>query len=216
MRHAFLVLFMFLPFTTVLHGCGSDEPKGQGWVGRTFLLDTPAVSNFRWKKPVGMGPTFINYAPQFLFSVAAGTDDVLTVTLATAQEYVQDPCTPTLQATLRRAEYPNSTLSVPAFPMHIVSRDPTRPGQMTVTLHDVVFTDILPGLPSTTSARIAAILDFDESVCSTMGEGGIPCEVCPWNGERLCQTLEVDEVVTEEAATPIVPITAGEVTAACS
>jgi hypothetical protein len=42
MRNAFLVLFLLIPFTTVLEGCGSDEPKGQDWVGKT-LSERPAI-----------------------------------------------------------------------------------------------------------------------------------------------------------------------------
>jgi hypothetical protein len=216
MRHVFLRLFLLFPTASSLVSCGSDEPKGQAWVGKTFLLDTPAISNSRWKKPVALGPTLINYAPQFLFAVTAGADDELAVTIATAQEGVQDPCTPTVQATTRRAEYPNSTLPVSAFPMHIVSRDPTRPGQWSQTVHDVAFKDVLPGLPSAASARMDAIIDFDETVCAAMNQGGVPCELCPWSGEHLCQSVEAVETTTREIGIPITPITASEVPATCS
>jgi hypothetical protein len=227
MQHVFLRILLLFPVAASLLGCGSDEPKEPAWVGKTYLLDTPAISDARWKKPVGLGPSIINYAPQFLFAVAAGTGDALAVTVATAQEGVQDPCTPTVQATIARSEFPNSVVSVPAFSIHIVSSDPTHPGQWQTTLHDVAFQDVLPGLPSAATAQFSAILDFaelyrimapegsKEATCAAMETGGVPCEICPWNGERFCQSVEAIEVTTQETAISITPITAGEVPATC-
>jgi hypothetical protein len=213
--YAFLRLFLLLPIATALLGCGSDQSKGQAWVGKTFLLDTPAISNSHWKKPVALGQVLINYAPQFLFAVAAGADDNFAVTIGTAQEYVQDPCTPIQQATTPRADYPNSTISVPALPMHIVSRDPSHPDPSQATIHDVVFKDVLPGLPNAATAQMNFTVEV-AMLCPAMDQAGVPCEVCPWNGERVCQMVEVVEVVAQEAAVPLEPISASEVPAACS
>jgi hypothetical protein len=214
MRQVFHRLCLVLTAAASLVGCGSDEPKGQAWIGRTFLLDTPAVSNSRWKKPPAAGQVLINYAPQFLLAVADGAGNDLAVTIATAQEYVQDPCTPTVQTTTRRSDDPHSTISLSAFPMHIVSRDPARPGQSQVTIHDVVFTDVLPGLSSAATARLLFTVNL-ATLCPAMAEAGIPCEVCPWDGEPLCQTVELIEVTTQEVPLPIVPVSASELPAAC-
>lgn len=214
MQQAFPRLFPSLLAVASLLGCGNDQPEGQAWVGKSFLLDTPAISISRWEKPVALGPLLVNYAPQFLFAVAEGAGDQLSVTIATAQEYVQDPCTSTVQATIRRADYPNSMISVPAFTMHIVSKDPTRPGDSQVTIHDVVFENVLPGRPGAVDGKIHLTIDLPD-LCPTMDEAGVPCEVCSWSGERVCQTIEVVEVATQEAAISTVPVGAGEVAAAC-
>ena len=194
-----------------LLGCGSDEPKGQAWVGKTFLLDTPAVSLSRWAKPAVLGPVLINHAPQFLFAVADGADGDLAVTIATAQEYVQDPCTATVQTAIRRADYPSGTIAVPAFTMHIVSRDPTRPGDSQVTVHDVVFEDVLPGAAA---GKIHFTIDIPD-ICPAMDEAGVPCEICSWNGQRVCQVVEVVDVTAEERSDPVVPISAGSLSVTC-
>ena len=112
--HVFLRLLLLCSTVVCVSGCRSDEPEGQAWVGKTFLLDAPAISNARWKKSAAIAPAIVNYAPQFLFSVTAGPHDGLAVTIATAQDGAQDACAATVQAATRRADYPISAGEIPA------------------------------------------------------------------------------------------------------
>ncbi len=76
----------------ILVGCGNDDSKP--WVGKTFLLDTPNIDASRWTKPSGaLTGSIANYGvPQFLFSVGSGSGDNLAITLAAAQDGLQDGC----------------------------------------------------------------------------------------------------------------------------
>jgi hypothetical protein len=52
-----------------LVACGGDsKPEANAWVGKTFLLDTPAISSSSWTKPSAvLTGAMGNYGvPQFL------------------------------------------------------------------------------------------------------------------------------------------------------
>jgi hypothetical protein len=214
----------------MLVACSRDQPKAEPWIGKTFLLDTPAISSTNWKKPSGLIVGNLgNYGvPQFLFGVEAASGDDLVITLADAQQRKQDTCSPTTQLTVSGAAYPNSTITATAVPMRIISKDPTNPGQVMATIHDVTFKDILPGLASTATSQFVAIFDFvelapfvwpggtAEAICQASALGGDPCQICPFNGEATCMTFEAVQISTQEAAIPITRIAPSDIPTSCS
>jgi hypothetical protein len=221
---------LLLPAVLSLVGCGGDEskPKVNEWIGKTFLLDTPATSNSHWKKPKGLGSLLGSYVPQILLGVEGGSGDDLVITLATAQEGAQDECTPTAQVPASGAEYPNSTIASHTLLMHIVSKDPDHPGQLLTTVHDVVLKDILPGLASMATAEFDATVDLaeffamlgqaggsKEDFCSALETTDSPCEVCPFNGERFCWSLQAVGIGAREVATPINSVSPSDIPASC-
>ena len=214
-----------------LVACGGDsKPAVDAWVGKTFLLDTPAISSSSWTKPSGVLTGAIgNYdVPQFLFGVEAGTGDDLAITLAPAQDGVQDECSPTTAAVTSRAAYPNSTIRVAALPIRIVSKDLTNPGQLVTTVYDANFKDILPGVDSATTSAFDWLLDFIETasfvwpgataeqLCQVSASTGFPCETCPASGHPYCMLFEAVQIATKQISTPVKKITSGAVPASCS
>jgi hypothetical protein len=224
-----LLLLLACP---MLDACGGEQPraKSERWIGRTFLLDVPAISSTSWTKPSEVTVRELsNYAiPQLLFGVEAASGDDLVVTLAAAQEGTQDTCNPTTQLALNGAGFPNSTMKVDAVPMRILSKDLAQPGGAMATIHDATFTDILPGLTSTATSRLDAVLDFAElasflwpggsadAICEGSALAGDPCEICPFNGEPYCMTFEAVDIRTQEVVSPIKRISPSDVAASCS
>jgi hypothetical protein len=215
---------------SIFVACSGDQPKAEPWIGKTFLLDTPAIGSSNWTKPSGLVVGNLgNYGvPQFLFGVEAASGDYLVITLAAAQQRKQDMCSPTTQLTVSGAAYPNSTITAAAVPMRILSKDPTNPGQVMTTIQDVTFKDILPGLASTATSRFVAVFDFTElapfvwpggtaeAICQASGLGGDPCESCPINGVSTCMTFEAVQISAQEAAIPIKRIAASDIPTSCS
>jgi hypothetical protein len=215
---------------SMLVACSGDRPKAEPWIGKTFLLDTPAIGSSNWTKPSGLVVGNLgNYGvPQFLFGVAAASGDDLVITLAAAQQRKQDMCSPTTQLTVSGATYPNSTITAAAVPMRIVSKDPTNPWHVMATIQEVSFKDILPGLASTATSRFVAVFDFTElapfvwpggtaeAICQAAGLGGDPCQICPFNGTPYCMTFEAVQISAQEAAIPIKGIAPRDIPTACS
>lgn len=208
--------------------CGGDKPnpKAQAWIGKTFLLDTPAISTSSWTKP--SGALIGNYGvPQFFFGVEAGSGDDLTITLAGAQEGNQDTCAPTTQAVASGATYPNSTITAAQFPIRVVNKDPTDPRQMVTTIHDVTFRDTLPGLDSTATSQFDGIFNFAElapfldpnstkdALCQIAAASGSPCETCPFDGEPYCMSFEAVQVSAKETSASIKNIASSDIPVPC-
>jgi hypothetical protein len=220
------ILPLLLPLTVAACGGGGDDVKAKAWLGKTFLLDTPATSNAHWN-PSALGPFLNNYAPQFLLGIEAGTGDELVVTLATASEGAQDMCNPTAQATFSGASYPQSTIAFPTFLIHVVSKDPMQPGQVLSTAYDLTFKDILPGLPGSDTARVSLWVDLGElinllmpggskeALCQASLTAGLPCDTCPSNGQPFCRSLAAEQIVAREVALPIVQFAAKDIPLAC-
>lgn len=213
-----------------LVGCGTDDfkPHGKAWIGKTFLLDTPATSNSSWKKPMGFGPIILNFVPQFLFGVGGTSSDDLVITLAAATDGAQDMCTPTPQVHTSGADYPTSTITAPTLPLHLVSKDPQHPGKLFVTAHDVVFKDILPGIQGMATAQFDAVIDFSdfsalfslsgsskEDFCSTLEATDSPCEVCSLSGERFCWSIRAIEIGAQEISTPLIEVSSSTIPVSC-
>jgi hypothetical protein len=216
----------------MLVSCGGSDPpkrKAEAWIDRTFLLDTPAISSSSWLKPSGaiVGSIGNLGVPQILFGVEAASDDDLVITLAGAQQGTQDACTPTTRATTSGATYPHSTITVAAFPLRIVSKDPTNPWQFVTTIDDAVFTDVLPGLDSSTTSKFEGTFEFAsfasrltpgssrDSVCQTAAANGDPCVTCPHGGEPYCMSFEARQIGAKETTSSIEKIAAAEIPGTC-
>lgn len=212
--------------------CGGDPPKlrAQNWIGKTYLLDTPAIGAANWTKPSGaLVGNMGNYGvPQFVIGVAAGSGDDLVITLSSAQEGKQDGCVQTTQTTSSGADYPHSTITTPSFPVRFVSKDPTKPGDAIATLHNVQFEDILPGLESPETSRLDVTVDFAEiayflyssgtkdTICQIAEASGSACETCPSNGAPYCITAEAVHVSAQISSVEIAPISPNDVPNPCN
>jgi hypothetical protein len=226
MRHVVRRLSLFLPAVISLVGCGGDEPKpkAEAWIGKSFLFDTAILSTGNLE---GIGANLVNLAPKLLIGVEAGPGEDLVITLSTAIEGSQDMCTPTTQVTASGADSPHSLITASTFPIRIVSKDPTYPGEVSTTVHDVSLKDILPGMESMATAQLDAIVDFaelyrlfwpdgtPEGYCSMASVVGMPCEVCPFNGEPFCRSVQAVGVVAQEAAIPTTKIASGSIPTSC-
>jgi hypothetical protein len=224
-------LILLASWVLVSCGGGGDQSKrkAEAWIGKTFLLDTPAISSSNWTKPSGavVGNIGNLGVPQILFGVEAGSGDDLVITLAGAQEGTPDPCTPTTPAAASGATYPNSTITAAAFPLRILSKDPTNPWQVVTTIYDVAFEDILPGLDSMATSKFDGIFDYAkfasrlspgssrDSICQISGAGGDPCETCPLDGEPYCLSFEAVQIGAKETTISLKPISTSNIPGSC-
>jgi hypothetical protein len=223
-------LFLFASWVLVSCG-GRDESKrkAEAWIGKTFLLDTPAISSSNWTKPSGAIVESIGNlgVSQILFGVEAGSGDDLVITLGGAQEGIQDVCTPTTQVAASGAIYPNSTIAATTLPLRVVSKDPTDPWQVMTTIYEVAFKDILPGLDSIASSKFDGIFDYAkfaaqlepgstrDSICQISGAGGDPCETCPLDGEPYCLSFEAVQIGAKETTISVKSISTSNIPGSC-
>lgn len=222
---------LLLPVMAALAACGEDKASSSNWVGKTFLLDTPALSGGHWTEPKGFGADIGAYVPQFLLGVAAASGGDMTITLATAVGGVQDPCSVTTQVPASGASYPDSQILATTFPMRIM--DPQTGTAVPTNARDVTFTNVLPGRPGNKQGELGATLDVaelyslfykisdtptKELVCSqfeALSSGAVVCETCAFNGEKFCLTVHAVQLGADASPTPITKISAGDIAAPC-
>jgi hypothetical protein len=223
LTRVFIRRFMVsLPLVGLLVGCGSSSTSApsDAWVGKTFMLDTPALPKTYWVKPSGFGSDIGAYVPQFLIGVEKGTGDNLTINLAAAQDGVQDLCVKTTQVTASGAHYPNIEIVAADFPMRIY--DSHALTYVSTTGRDVTFKNLLPGNTDPSIAELDATLDVAElyplfwqipdatkdSVCATFASYGVSCATCSFDNQPYCLSIEAVQVSTTQAPTPIQTVTA--------
>jgi hypothetical protein len=223
---------LLLPILGAFSACGggSGSAPSSNWVGKTFLLDTPALPAANWTKPPGVGSDVGAYVPQFLIGVEAGTGNDLTITLTTALNGAQDPCSPTTQVTASGASYPDIQISAPTFPIHIVDTSPNHPNQVETTAHDVLFKNVLPGSSAAMDGELDATVDLAElyklfylvpnatkdSVCTTLQvQGGVSCEACAFNQQPYCLTLQASQIGATETPASITPVSVANIDPSC-
>lgn len=213
--------YLIFPALVALIGCGDSGGGGassKDWVGKTFLLDTPALPPAYWVQPKDFGKDLGAYVPQFLIGVGAGTGSDLAITLGTGMSGVQDVCVATTQVTASGSSYPNIDIVAPSFPMRIY--DPQKAAYVATTAHDVKLVNVLPGNKDLSTAELHATVDVaelyslfyqipnatKESVCSTFSSYGVPCATCTFNNQPYCLTLKAVQVTTAETTPPIQPV----------
>jgi hypothetical protein len=230
-RRGYGRLVLVFPLLATLAACGdsgdpASGPSSKEWVGKTFLLDTPALPPGYWVQPRGIGGDVGAYVPQFLLGVQAGSGDDLLITLTTTlgqpNPGVQDTCVPTTQVTASGSGYPNIDIQASSFPMRVY--DEKRQVYVNGTAHNLALKNVLPGNQDTSSASLVATVDIEDlyslftligpnptkdDVCSTLqAQGNIPCETCAHSGRAYCLTLKAVQVSTTPVATPVQTITA--------
>ena len=225
---------LLLPAFGALVGCSdsSSPSSSANWVGRTFLLDTPALSSQHWTKPKGAAGDVGSFVPQLLIGVAAGTGSDLTITMTTAQDSVQDMCNPTTDMTASGADYPDVQLTTTAFAMRIVVTNPDYPCTVAGTAHDMTLKNVLPGRADTSGSELDAVVDFAElyplahalpvdqrtpdAVCKLFADNGVaPCETCAFNGQPYCETLQGVQMVASAFPTPIAKLSVSDIPVPC-
>jgi hypothetical protein len=220
---------LLIPVIGAIASCGNGD-SGPHWAGKTYLLDTPAVSPANWTKPKNVGGDIGGYVPQFLMGVEAGAGSALTITLTTAFDGKQDMCNPTTQVTASAANYPSSQILVPSFPIHIIDPSVDHPANVHSTAHDVLFKDVLPGDSAAKVGELDATVDLAELyklfylvpnatpdiVCSTLSaQGGVPCEVCAFNQLQYCLTLQASQIVATQTTATITPLALSALDPSC-
>lgn len=223
-----------LPITLMLVGC-SDQSSSSHWGGKTYLLNVPAN---HWTKPSrDIGAEIAPFVPQFLLAVSESGSN-LTVTVATAKtDGSQDTCNQTQPTTLSESQYPNSQIVVSEFPMTFQEEDTSVTPSNTITvhstLHDLTFTNVLPGDSPATDGTFAVTADIAElyplfirvqprtadNVCSTvafaLGWDPQVCPQCAFNGTNYCLTLGAVQLGAILATTAVKPVSAADIPASC-
>ena len=228
-RYSLRKVALLLPAVGVVAGCGSSSsPSSANWIGKTYLLDTPALSAGHWTKPVGFGSDIGGYVPQFLIGIEAGSGSDLMVTLTTATLGVQDMCNVTTEVSASGANYPKIDVLAPSFPMRIMDSETGKP--VPSTAHNLELKDLLPGNSGTASGELDATVDVaelyslfhlipnatKESVCSTFASYNVSCETCASNGQPYCLTLQATQIAATSAPAPIQKVTASDIAPTCS
>jgi hypothetical protein len=173
--------------------------------------------------------------PQFLIGVAADSGNDLTITLATAIDGAQDMCTPTKQVTASGAKYPNIDISAPSFPIHISVTSGKQAAQVETTVHNFVLKDVLPGLSSNATSELDAVIDLaemyplflqileskrtKEEVCSelaAMTNNETACELCDFNQQTFCLTLQAVQISAKEVGTTIKSVASADIASSCT
>jgi hypothetical protein len=218
MQHLVRRLSLLVSVVGALSACGGNSSSGPNWVGKTYLLDYVPAAN--WTKPKGVGSDVGAYVPQFLIGVAAGTGSDLAITLTTAMDGSQDMCNPTTQVTVSGANYPSSEISVPSLPIHVVDTDSAHPASVHSTAHDFLLKDVLPADSAAKVGELDATVDLGElyklfylvpnatpdAVCQTLNQAGVPCDVCAFNQQPYCLTLQASQIVASKSAATITPL----------
>jgi hypothetical protein len=222
-----------LVVSSIALGCGSSENPTSHWAGKTYLLD---IEPNHWTKPTrDVGGEIAPFVPQFLFGIT-GTGTDLSVIVATASGGVQNLCNPTQKAAFSESQYPESGIALARFPMTFQQlNDRVTPNQtITVhsTLHDLVFTNILPAGFATASGTFDVTADIAElyplfyridpppptleSVCNTLEGVGSPCETCGFNAaSQTCLTLGSLQLEATLNAATVTQVSAGDIAATC-
>jgi hypothetical protein len=206
-------------------GCGSNEQSATShWAGRNFLLDIP--SNY-WTKPSkAVGVEIAPFVPQFIFAIA-GTSNNLTATVGTAKGGVQDLCTQTQQASLNESQYPSSQIVLSQFPLKFTELDetvtPSETINLTSTLHDLTFENVLPPDSGTTNeGKFTVTADLGElyklfiriqprtleNVCATLGAADAACSTCSFKSAQECLTLGAVQLGAKQVDTTVKQVTA--------
>jgi len=167
-----------------LGACGSNTSTDATWNGKTFLLNSSKIPKGAWTRPKGVGSELGGFVPQFLIGVDSSAANV---TVTTAQNGVQDPCTVTATVPLG-GTHPDSAILVPAFKAHITGVDNNKqPRSAIATIRNLTLTNILPG--STNDGQLDATLDMSDlvplfylianpdkdSVCAALNDFGAAC-----------------------------------------
>ena len=170
-------------------GQGSTPVDGE-WAG-IYALDVPASY---WTEPPGAGAEIGAFVPRFLFNVSGST-----VTLATANDSVQDPCTPTavVESSVTPPQFKVGPLD---YQMHLVNT--VNHSQVNALVRNLTIANVLPPVDDA-GGTLSAVLDAREiyplfhlvpnpqpsNVCLALESFGAPCEPCPHDGESFCLTL---------------------------
>jgi hypothetical protein len=103
------------------------------------------------------------------------------------------------------------------------------------TIHDLTFTDVLPGDSPTTDGTLTVTADIAElyplfikiqpqpptadnvclTVASTMGWDPAVCPQCAFNGKNYCLTLGAVQLGAILATTAVTPVSAADIPASC-
>ena len=242
MRHLIRPSTLLLSAFGTLAACGgggssgspaSDAGTASQWVGKTYLLDTPAISPNAWTKPKGIGSELGTYVPQFLISVEAGAGDTLNVTLATATGGVQDLCNPTTQVTMSGATYPQSAIWAKSLPMRIlnpnVDAGANTQAVVTATAHNFTLTNVLPGNSAATDGTLDSTVDIadlfslfyvvanptKDTICATLETLSVSCQTCAHNGQKYCLDLQAVQIGAAAVATPVKTVLASDIPTSC-
>lgn len=178
--------------TSAMGGGGSAAPVE--WAG-VFALDIPEPY---WTSPPGIGGEIGSFVPRFLFNLS-GT----AVTLGTAHEALQDPCTPT-QVPPAVVAKPAFALGPTDFQMNLFNS--SNQARVNAIIRNLTITNILP--PTDVGGTLTAVLDAREiyplfhllpdpdptTVCSALASFGAPCEPCPQDGQLFCLTIVAERL----------------------
>lgn len=196
------------------------EGSPADWIGRTFLLEVPQTN---WREPRNVGSEIGPYVPYFLLSIG-GTAEAPSVTLGgtyDATGATQDLCTPTWTGPLSVTQFPNATVTVPAFPAFIRVQDEAEMVYISrqITIHQLNLVNVLPvGSTPSTAGQLTATMDLDESyplfykppqesgaaACNTLMEAlGVPCELCAHSGATSCLTLKAVGIGAREVSVTV-------------
>lgn len=200
------------------------EGSPADWIGRTYLLEVPPSN---WREPRSVGSEIGPFVPYFLLSVG-GTPEAPTITIGGTYDATgssQDLCTPTWTGPLNVTQFPNATVTAPAFPAFIRVEDPAMGVSISrqITIHQLNLINVLPAGPTpSTAGQLSATMDLDESyplfykppqesgmaACNTLMTAlGVGCESCAHSGATSCLTLKAVGVGAREVATTIQEVT---------
>lgn len=204
--------------------CGSNTSTDTTWNGKTFLLDSSQISKNAWTKPKGAGSELGGFVPQFLIGV---DDNAANVTVATAQNGVQDKCTVTATVPLKGTN-PDSTITVPSFKAHITGVDNNQQPRSTIaTIRNLILTNILPG--STNDGQLDATLDMSDvaplfylvpnpdkdTVCAAMKDFGAACVTCEASGLAYCEQLQAVQIHAGTTSATITQVSDTDIASSC-
>ena len=189
---ASLVLCSALPVTACSENDAADT---LGVADGMYALDVPDTY---WSDPPGIGADIGVFVPRFLFDVSGKE-----VTLGTAKEGVQDPCTPTAVAPANKKE--QVVVGPIDYQMHLVNE--TNHAHVNTTIRNLTFADVLPPVGDE-GGTLTAVLDAreispifhllpdpkPEDVCAALDDFGAACEPCPQDNQPFCLTIAADRL----------------------
>lgn len=216
-----------------LVGCGSNQSESSHWAGKTFLLEFPAK---HWNQPSNksVAQAVGDFVPQFLLSVSQSGGNE-TVTIATAENGVQDKSNNTQQTTLSKSSFPDSEFVIAEFPIKFERTDQNtgETANVCATIRNMTFTNILPGEDDTarTDGKFKAtgymgalaplfFIQKDptaDSICTMLAseQYETPCETCSFNDKQQCLTIGAIQIGAKPTAASVEQLSLNDTAASC-
>lgn len=175
-----------------------------------------------------------DFVPQFLLSVSQSGGNE-TVTIATAENGVQDKSNNTQQTTLSKSSFPDSEFVIAEFPIKFERTDQNtgETANVCATIRNMTFTNILPGEDDTarTDGKFKAtgymgalaplfFIQKDptaDSICTMLAseQYETPCETCSFNDKQQCLTIGAIQIGAKPTAASVEQLSLNDTAASC-